>query len=173
MSHRMVAFLGFFSFLFSFFVGNALGAVHYEVTDLGTLGGTWSRAFSINDAGQVVGLAQTSGDTVSQAFLYSGSGPMQDIGIPSGFNSSYAEGINNKGQVIGVASSNLGSERAFLYSGIGQVQDLGTLGGSNGSSPSGINDVGQITGFSSTIDNNQRISFQWQRSDAGPGDAWR
>ena len=44
--------------------------------DLGTLGGTESFAYGINDSGQVVGWSYTTGDSYSHAFLYS-SGTMQ------------------------------------------------------------------------------------------------
>jgi probable HAF family extracellular repeat protein len=48
------------------------------LTDLGTLGGSWSRATAINDKGQVVGEAATTGDLASHAFLYS-KGTMIDL----------------------------------------------------------------------------------------------
>jgi len=47
------------------------GQVKYTVTDLGSLGGTTSYAYGINNSGQVVGEAMTSsGDYY--AFVYSG-----------------------------------------------------------------------------------------------------
>jgi len=81
--------------------------------DLGTLGGTGSVAYAVNDAGQVVGYSQTAtGDT--HAFLYSG-GIMMDLGTFGG-RTSYAFGINKLGQVTGVADfpGNTGTVHAFL-----------------------------------------------------------
>ncbi len=49
------------------------------VTDLGTFGGDNSFALGINNAGQVVGYAQTAGDAAYDIFLYSG-GIMTDLG---------------------------------------------------------------------------------------------
>jgi probable HAF family extracellular repeat protein len=49
-----------------------------EIIELGTLGGSYSYATSINDIGQIVGHSITS-DGKSHAFLYSG-GEMADLG---------------------------------------------------------------------------------------------
>jgi probable HAF family extracellular repeat protein len=110
-------------------------ATSYTITDLGTLGGSESKAFGINDSGQVVGESYTAGNATLNAFLYSG-GQMQDLGIGS------AKGINNAGQVVGANGT------AFIYSD-GVFTTLGTLGGSE-SAASGINALGQVTGSSHT-----------------------
>jgi probable HAF family extracellular repeat protein len=57
--------------------------VPYTVTDLGTLGGTFSFAQSINDAGQVVGWSATTGDAAIHATLWSG-GTITDLGTLGG-----------------------------------------------------------------------------------------
>src|SRR5258708_5486664 len=63
----------------------------YSVTDLGTLGGTYSSANAINSGGIVVGGANLTGDTAGHAFSYSG-GVMTDLGTLGG-NQSSAAGI--------------------------------------------------------------------------------
>jgi probable HAF family extracellular repeat protein len=95
--------------------GHALLWETGTVTDLGTLGGSTSSAYSINNKGQVVGEANTS-VYVRAAFLWQ-NGVMKDLNtlIPasSGWKLSYATDINNKGQIIGQGSYN-GQSRAFL-----------------------------------------------------------
>lgn len=121
------------------------GAVSYSITNIGTLGGTSSSAYGINNNGQVIGSSDITGNTASHAFLYS-DGTMQDLGSLGG-NSSIAYGINNNGQVVGKSDINGGSiSHAFFYSS-GIMQDLGTLGGS-ASAAYGINDSGNIVGLS-------------------------
>ncbi len=111
--------------------------------DLGTLGGSESRAYDINDAGQVVGYSVDSSQA-RRAFLWQ-DGTMTDLGTLGG-NSSSAEGINNKGQVVGSSSTTAGFSHAFLWQN-GMMLDLGTLGG-NTSSASAINNKGQVVGYS-------------------------
>lgn len=62
-------------------------------------------------------------------------------------------GINNAGQITGIAETSNRNSHAFLYSN-GTMTDLGTLGGT-GSQGFGINDAGQVAGTASTADNTQ------------------
>ena len=47
---------------------NNLTPPHYLVVDLGTLGGSFSLAYSINDKGQISGTSTLTGDTAQHAF---------------------------------------------------------------------------------------------------------
>lgn len=95
------------------------------ILDLGTLGGLRSSAAGINEAGQVVGSAQTaSGQT--RAFLFTG-GTMIDLGALGSYGSE-GFGLNDNGDVVGGSTPTGGSwSHPFLYSG-GVMTDLGTLG---------------------------------------------
>jgi probable HAF family extracellular repeat protein len=119
------------------------------MNDLGTLGGSESHAWGINNSGQVVGYSYITGDSTEHAFLYDGTA-MNDLGTLGG-SWSYAYGINNSGQVVGLSSITGDSAlHAFLYDG-GNMIDLNTLlptgSGWLLQQATGINDSGQIVGF--------------------------
>ena len=130
----------------------------YAVTDLGTLGGYYSDASDLNEAGQVVGYAGTA-DGVGHAFLWE-NGTMIDLGTLGGSYSS-AQGINDLGQVVGWSYlPGDVSGHAFLVNPQGGVWfqdsdldgrndfmiDLGTLNGSTYSEATDINNAGQVVG---------------------------
>jgi probable HAF family extracellular repeat protein len=121
------------------------------MSDLGTLGGSYSSASGINNSGQVVGYSYTAGGR-QHAFSYSG-GTMSDLGTLGG-SESYANGINSSGQVVGGSDTvyvpvGKPPSHAFLYSG-GTMSDLGTLGGSF-SRALGINNSGQVVGYAEIV----------------------
>lgn len=120
-----------------------------HMTDLSTLGGTYSDARAINSNGDVAGFSTLSGTDVFapyDAFLYS-NGHMKDLGTLGG-SSSHAYGINSLGDVVGDSYTASSQDDAFLYSG-GKMTDLGTLGGFP-SSANGINNSRQVVGSSET-----------------------
>jgi probable HAF family extracellular repeat protein len=88
--------------------------------DLGTLGGTQSAAYAINDSGQITGWSDLAGDLTHHAFLYTGTpgrgGVMHDLGTLGG-TISRAYAINARGQVLGVSTTEAGEFHAFLYTG--------------------------------------------------------
>jgi probable HAF family extracellular repeat protein len=129
--------------------------------DLGTLGGSTSIAYAINDSGTVVGQADlANGD--QHAFSWTQSGGMQDLGTLGG-HESVAFGINDAGQIVGESyPANGVAPHAFLWSKDHGMQDLGTLGG-NTSEALAINNVGEVVGDSSTAAS--RIhAFVWSKA---------
>ncbi len=115
--------------------------------DLGTLGGTYGYALSLNAAGTIVGSSYLPGDQALHAFVYDFSG-RRDLGTLGGKNSA-AVGINSIGQIVGNADlPNEAGSHAALWTGA-TIKDLGTFGGFY-SYAYGINDSGQICGVAST-----------------------
>lgn len=136
----------------------AAAAVHFTLTDLGTLGGSLSTATGINAAGQVVGSANTAVGAYRHAVLWQ-AGTITDLGTLGG-TLSYANGINAAGQVVGYSETGGGTGHAFLWQS-GGLQDLGTLGGSY-SSAIGINANGQVVGYSDIRGDARQHPVVWQ-----------
>src|SRR5262245_39593057 len=134
----------------------------YAITDLGTLGGPYSFAYGINNAGQVAGYSYFGERPETHAFLWQG-GFMTDLGtLDGGAGSSRAYGINDAGQVVGHSSARGGAaQQAFLWQ-AAAMTSLGTLGGLS-SYAYGINAAGQVVG-TSTLASPPGIShaFLWQ-----------
>jgi probable HAF family extracellular repeat protein len=155
----------------------ALGQ-QYQVTDLGTLGGSISQANSNNLFSAVAGFSTLVGDTTTHAFLWTKRNGMKDLGTlttlpcqpPPGNSNALA--INDAGIVVGVSDScdpvNGLVSHAFVDI-RGQMKDLGTLvggtppeAGSNAQA-NGINLWGQVVGFSFVPDNSAQHAVLWNR----------
>ena len=97
--------------------------------DLGTLGGGFAKAFSINDSSQVTGRADTGGGFGSNfhAFIWDAVNGMRDLGVIAGSSSS-GNFINANGHVVGWSSIGTDNRRhAFLHDGT-TMHDLGAIG---------------------------------------------
>lgn len=112
-----------------------------KMKELGTLGGS-TVATAINNHGDIVGHFELiPGVPRLHAFLYQ-NGTMIDLGTLGG-ETSIAYDVNDRGQVVGAASTSSGARHAFLYEN-GKMRDLGSLG--LAAQALAINNKGQIVG---------------------------
>ena len=93
-----------FSFMFFACAASFAQAASYvvdsvTVTDLGTLGGEDSWATDINNRGQVVGWAQDA--TMKRLAVRWSGGAILELGTPASSAFSYANGINDIGEIVG------------------------------------------------------------------------
>jgi probable HAF family extracellular repeat protein len=107
---------------------------------------TNTRAFDINNAGQVVGdiiAGGSSGD--SQAFVWQGD-EFQNLPTADGYAFSTAIAVNEDGDAVGW-SGNESITSAVRWSN-GIVEDIGVLPGDESSRALDVNDMGQVVGSS-------------------------
>lgn len=117
------------------------------MSDLGTLGGTYTVPMAINNSGQIVGQAHTPAG--SSAFLWSKAGGIVNLG------GSRAWDINLNGVTVG---DGFGDGRGFIWrpgSGMMPVGDVG-------SSPRAINDMDQVIGFANSPSGS--AGFSWTQA---------
>lgn len=136
----------------AFFLSEAGG-----ITDLGSLGGGRSFAYSINDFCQVVGTSTYSTDPGNywHAFLWSLSQGMQDLGIPTDnmlFDSAFA--VNNFGVIVGSAVL-LGEGKSVAVrwtqtKGVERLDNV-PLGDGPDTFARAVNNHGQIVGISTNF----------------------
>jgi probable HAF family extracellular repeat protein len=131
----------------------------YTVTDLGTLGGTWSWGGGLSNSGWVEGRSTLPGDTAMHPVLWR-KGVMKDLGTLGGPNADAAWRPSDSGNVGGASETaapdpfaedfcgygtNLICLPIVWWNGIQKMTPLPTLGGNNGWA-AGINDQNELAG---------------------------
>jgi probable HAF family extracellular repeat protein len=111
------------------------------------LGGDYSSAAGINDAGQVVGASNTSEAILP--FLWTATGGLKRVPLLSGDSCGQATGINKQGDIAGYSSGPNGV-RAFLWTRKAGVRDLGVLAGGDYSRARDLNDLDDVVGTSAS-----------------------
>lgn len=137
--------------------------------DLGTLGGTFSIAYGVNDAGEVGGFSLDS-QGVLTAFLWTEGTGMTALGALPGATYSYALGVNLHGTIAGSSNSATSDNKIFAVlwnksAGGYKVQKLPspphaflTLGGA-------LNDAGEVAGFFTIGKAGKHYhAFQWTKA---------
>jgi probable HAF family extracellular repeat protein len=116
----------------------------------------------INDAGVVVGTAQTSQVTGLRGFVATGT-TMTSLGILPGADPELharAIAINDAGSIVGVSVTPTYANHAVLWDPSLVIRDLGTLGGTN-SIAIDINAAGVVIGTSQTGGDAATHAFAW------------
>ena len=148
-----------------------------QIENLGTLGGTFSGATGIDDAGAVTGIATNtiydpnpmlpnSGSDEVRAFLWK-DGHMRDLGTLGGADA-FGQIINSRGQVAGFSYTGASGSSGpvvdpFLWSPSGhrQMLDLGGFGGTFGA-VGWLNDRGEVVGASNGSGDQSSYPFLWR-----------
>lgn len=113
--------------------------------DLGSLPGTYSQVYGMNDAGDVVGESYSPVVGATRATLWlSGAAPRE---LASLGQQSSAVAINSAGTIVGQSWFDTGGSKATLWpAGGGSPRDLGSPPGVTWCNAHGINDAGDVVG---------------------------
>jgi len=137
-------------------------------TDLGNIGGqAWNTPVALNNQGQIVGFANTSGDVNAAlsptAFIWTKASGMKPIPPYGTDTNDIAFDVNEKGQIVGQSfNANSGASRAVFWQN-NVLSDLNTLVIQPTSLyltlAQGINDAGEIAGTAIDASSGETVGF--------------
>lgn len=114
-----------------------------NMRDLGTLGGTLSKAYGGNNLGQVVGLAYNANGWM-RPFVWTPGAGLVELPTPNSTRG-VANAINNRGDVVGYMGGTT-AQRPIIWEG-GAARDLGVVNGTS-AEPKAVNNSGIAVGWS-------------------------
>ncbi|MGD0512894.1 MAG: DUF3466 family protein [Terriglobales bacterium] len=136
--------------------------------NLGNIGGqAWNTPVALNNRGQIVGFANTSGDENAPlsptAFIWTKASGMKSIAPYATDTNDIAFDVNEKGQIVGQSfNANSGASRAFFWQD-NTLSDLNTLVIQPTSLyltlAQGINDSGEIAGTAIDTSTGETVGF--------------
>ena len=135
------------------------------VTELGTFGGTQSIAYGVTDDGVVVGQANLTGDSDTNAFVWTQAGGMADLGTLGGnFSAAYA--VSADGSVVVGTAYITGStgDQPFRWTPAGGMVSLGSLGGDFGDALGVSADGSVVVGYSFLAGDTYKRAFVWTQA---------
>jgi probable HAF family extracellular repeat protein len=116
---------------------------------IGTLGGDYSSANAINDAGDIVGAAKTENSITVPFIRHAGIEALTNLGTLGGSYGT-ATSVSSNALVAGTSEMADGTSRAFVWSSSGGMINLGSLAVNGYSYGYGVNQLGQVAGTSQT-----------------------
>jgi probable HAF family extracellular repeat protein len=131
-------------------VPNATNGTTGTMYDLGAPPDGSSRAYAVNDGGQVVGTMMYP-DATFHAFLWTPNvlngtvGTMVDIDPTGTYSEAY--GLNDRGDVVGQHAVAGGGVGAFIWNAATGMRDIGTFLGGGNSAADGVDRLGRVVGL--------------------------
>jgi probable HAF family extracellular repeat protein len=123
------------------------------------VGSDYSSAFDINDAGEIVGVANT--DSAMVPFIWNARVGLSRIPLLPGDSCGQAVAINKHGDVAGYSSGDTGM-RAFLWRRNAAMLNLGILAGGTHSIARDVNDSDEVAGTSGSSSGDRAVL--WTKS---------
>lgn len=164
--HHSIKWVAYFVACLPIAAANAIP--QFSVSDLGSLGGTYSQGLAVNNSGLASGFSHLPDNVSEHAIVSQGLTLPQDLGTLGG-SYSQAYSINNLNQAVGSASlSGDTFYHAFQWQGatpLSPLKDLSALVNPGYSRAFSINDNGQATGFSSTSTGTEHAVI-WENTGA-------
>ena len=117
-----------------------------KMVDIGTLGGSCTFSYFLNNRGQIVGQSTIAGDLGSHPFLWE-KGKIKDLGTLGG-DHGYSAWVNDSGEVVGAAANQHVQNLLAFHWKDGVMSSLGTLKGDSCSAADAINSSGLTVGGS-------------------------